>query len=131
MLIATTMARMVMACTLKNLTRHDLCIINYRKLRLHTDPQPQQPRRADNRSKRTDELYLYLGDWLLRPLTPSLVGMSRPASTASHRWSPANRAISLLRSFYRQRSCRGVRRKAISASQPVGVAASSRTATLS
>ena len=64
-----------------------------------------------NRSKRTDELYRYeakryLGDWLsTAPSMLSPAGMWRPASTALPRitvWSPANRAMSLLRSVYRR-----------------------------
>ena len=63
-----------------------------------------------NRSKRTNELYRYeakryLGDWLTRPLD----AISRRdvegrfnSITADHGWSPANRAMSLLRSVYRR-----------------------------
>ena len=65
-----------------------------------------------NRSKRTDELYRYeanryLGDWLNRPLDAISrrdVETRFNSITADHGWSPANRAISLLRSVYR-RSC--------------------------
>ena len=65
-----------------------------------------------NRSKRTNELYRYeanryLGDWLTRPLdaiTRRDVENRFNSITADHGWSPANRAISLLRSVYR-RSC--------------------------
>ena len=63
-----------------------------------------------NRSKRTDELYRYeanryLGDWLARPLdaiTRRDVETRFNSITADHGWSPANRAISLLRSVYRR-----------------------------
>ena len=63
-----------------------------------------------NRSKRTDELYRYeanryLGDWLDRPLssiTRRDVELRFNSITADHGWSPANRAISLLRSVYRR-----------------------------
>ena len=63
-----------------------------------------------NRSKRTDELYRYetnryLGDWLARPLnaiTRREVETRFNSITADHGWSPANRAISLLRSVYRR-----------------------------
>ncbi len=62
------------------------------------------------RSKRTDELYRYeanryLGDWLARPL--DLIARRDVEArfnriTADHGWSPANRAMSLLRSIYRR-----------------------------
>lgn len=62
-----------------------------------------------NRSKSTDEIYRYeakryLGDWLVRPLDPITrrdVEARFSGITANHGWSPANRAISLLRSFCR------------------------------
>ena len=63
-----------------------------------------------NRSKRTDELYRYeanryLGDWLSRPLD-AIVRRDVEARfnriTGDHGWSPANRAVSLLRSVYRR-----------------------------
>ena len=63
-----------------------------------------------NRSKRTDELYRYeakryLGDWLSRPLDAIArrdVEARFNRITEDHGWSPANRAISLLRSVYRR-----------------------------
>ncbi len=63
-----------------------------------------------NRSKRTGELYRYeanryLGDWLTRTLDSIArrdVEMRFNSITADHGWSPANRAISLLRSVYRR-----------------------------
>ena len=63
-----------------------------------------------NRSKRTNELYRYeanryLGDWFTRPLdtvTRRDVEVRFNTITADHGWSPANRAISLLRSVYRR-----------------------------
>ena len=63
-----------------------------------------------SRSKRTDELYRYeanryLGDWLSRPLDAIArrdVEARFNRITADHGWSPANRAISLLRSVYRR-----------------------------
>ncbi len=63
-----------------------------------------------NRSKRTNELYhyeanRYLGDWLTRPLdaiTRRDVETRLNSITADHGWSPANRAISLVRSVYRR-----------------------------
>ena len=63
-----------------------------------------------NRSKRTNELYRYeanryLGDWFTRPLdtvTRRDVEVRFNTITADHGWSPANRAISLLRSIYRR-----------------------------
>ena len=63
-----------------------------------------------NRSKRTDELYRYeanryLGAWLARPLNAIArrdVETRFNNITADHGWSPANRAISLLRSVYRR-----------------------------
>ena len=63
-----------------------------------------------NRSKRTNELYRYeanryLGDWLTRPLDAVArrdVENRFNSITADHGWSPANRAISLLRSVYRR-----------------------------
>ncbi len=65
-----------------------------------------------NRSRRTNEFCHYeanpyLGDWFTRPLdtvTRRDVEFRFNAITADHGWSPANRAISLLRSVYR-RSC--------------------------
>ena len=61
-----------------------------------------------NRSKRTDELYRYeakryLGDWLSRPLDAIArrdVEARFNRITEDHGWSPANRAMSLLRSVY-------------------------------
>ena len=63
-----------------------------------------------NRSKRTDELYRYeakryLGDWLSRPLDAIArrdVEARFNRITEDHGWSPANRAMSLLRSVYRR-----------------------------
>ena len=63
-----------------------------------------------NRSKRTDELYRYeanryLGDWLARLLdaiSSRDVETRFNSITADHGWSPANRAVSLLRSVYRR-----------------------------
>ena len=63
-----------------------------------------------HRSKRTDELYRYeanryLADWLARPLdriTRRDVEARFNGITAAHGWSPANRAMSLLRSIYRR-----------------------------
>ena len=63
-----------------------------------------------NRSKRTNQLYRYeanryLGDWLTRPLDAISrrdVETRFNGITADHGWSPANRAISLLRSVYRR-----------------------------
>ena len=63
-----------------------------------------------NRSRRTNELYRYeanryLGDWLSRPLDAIVrrdVEMRFNRITEDHGWSPANRAISLLRSVYRR-----------------------------
>ena len=63
-----------------------------------------------NRSRRTDELYRYeanryLGDWLSRPLDAIArrdVEARFNRITGDHGWSPANRAISLLRSVYRR-----------------------------
>ena len=63
-----------------------------------------------NRSKRTNELYRYeakryLGDWLSRPLDLIArrdVEARFNSITADHGWSPANRAMSLLRSVYRR-----------------------------
>ena len=63
-----------------------------------------------NRSPRTNELYRYeadryLGDWLPRPLdaiTRRDVEARFNRITADHGWSPANRAMSLLRSVYRR-----------------------------
>ena len=63
-----------------------------------------------NRSKRTNELYRYeakryLGDWLTRPLdaiTRRDVETRFNRITSDHGWSPANRAMSLLRSVYRR-----------------------------
>ena len=63
-----------------------------------------------NRSPRTNELYRYeanryLGDWLTRPLdaiTRRDVEARFNRITADHGWSPANRAMSLLRSVYRR-----------------------------
>ena len=63
-----------------------------------------------NRSERTNELYRYeisryLGDWLARPLdriTRRDVEKRFNTITADHGWSPANRAMSLLRSVYRR-----------------------------
>ena len=63
-----------------------------------------------NRSKRTDELYRYeanryLGDWLARPLDAISrrdVETRFNSITADHGWSPANRAVSLLRLVYRR-----------------------------
>ena len=63
-----------------------------------------------NCSKRTDELYRYeanryLGDWLTRPLDAISrrdVETRFNSITADHGWSPANRAVSLLRSVYRR-----------------------------
>ncbi len=63
-----------------------------------------------NRSKRTNELYRYeakryLGDWLTRPLdtiTRRDVETRFNRITSEHGWSPANRAMSLLRSVYRR-----------------------------
>ena len=63
-----------------------------------------------NRSKSTDQLYRfeaqhYLGDWLSRPLdsiTRRDVESRFNKLTTDHGWSPANRAISLLRSVYRR-----------------------------
>ena len=63
-----------------------------------------------NRSKRTDELYRYeanryLGDWLSRPLDAIArrdVETRFNRITGDHGWSPANRAMSLLRSVYRR-----------------------------
>ena len=63
-----------------------------------------------NRSKRTNELYRYearryLGDWLARPLDLIArrdVEARFNSITADHGWSPANRAMSLLRSIYRR-----------------------------
>ena len=63
-----------------------------------------------NRAKRTDELYRYeakryLGDWLARPLDRIArrdVEARFNGITADHGWSPANRAMSLLRSVYRR-----------------------------
>ena len=63
-----------------------------------------------NRSRRTNELYRYeakryLGDWLSRPLDAIArrdVEARFNRITEDHGWSPANRAISLLRSVYRR-----------------------------
>ena len=63
-----------------------------------------------NRSRRTNERYRYeanryLGDWFTRPLdtvTRRDVEVRFNTITADHGWSPANRAISLLRSVYRR-----------------------------
>ena len=63
-----------------------------------------------NRSESTNQLYnyearRYLGDWLSRPLdsiTRRDVEARFNQITADHGWSPANRAISLLRSVYRR-----------------------------
>ena len=63
-----------------------------------------------NRSESTNQLYNYearhyLGDWLSRPLdsiTRRDVEARFNQITADHGWSPANRAISLLRSVYRR-----------------------------
>ena len=63
-----------------------------------------------HRSGRTDELYRYeanryLADWLTRPLdaiTRRDVKNRFNRITSEHGWSPANRAMSLLRSVYRQ-----------------------------
>lgn len=63
-----------------------------------------------NRSRRTNELYRYeakryLGDWLSRPLDAIArrdVEGRFNRITEDHGWSPANRAISLLRSIYRR-----------------------------
>ena len=63
-----------------------------------------------NRSRRTNELYRYeakryLGDWLTRPLdaiTRRDVEGRFNRITEDHGWSPANRALSLLRSVYRR-----------------------------
>ena len=63
-----------------------------------------------NRSRRTNELYRYeakryLGDWLTRPLdtiTRRDVETRFNRITSGHGWSPANRALSLLRSVYRR-----------------------------
>ena len=63
-----------------------------------------------NRSKRTNELYRYemkryLGDWLTRPLDAISrrdVESRFNSITSDHGWSPANRAMSLLRSVYRR-----------------------------
>ena len=63
-----------------------------------------------NRSRRTNELYRYeakryLGDWLTRPLdtlTRRDVETRFNRITSDHGWSPANRAMSLLRSVYRR-----------------------------
>ncbi len=63
-----------------------------------------------NRSHRTDKLYRYeanryLGDWLTRPI--DAIGRQDVEErfnriTENHGWSPANRAMSLLRSVYRR-----------------------------
>ena len=63
-----------------------------------------------NRSRRTNELYRYeakryLGDWLTRPLDAiarRYVEGRFNRITEDHGWSPANRALSLLRSVYRR-----------------------------
>ena len=63
-----------------------------------------------NRAKSTNQLYRfeahhYLGDWLSRPLdsiTRRDVESRFNKLTTDHGWSPANRAISLLRSVYRR-----------------------------
>ena len=63
-----------------------------------------------NRSERTNKLYQYeakrfLGDWLPRPLdaiSRADVEARFNSITAGHGWSPANRAMSLLRSVYRR-----------------------------
>ena len=63
-----------------------------------------------NRAPRTNDLYRYevnryLGDWLTRPLdaiTRRDVEARFNWITADHGWSPANRAMSLLRSVYRR-----------------------------
>ena len=63
-----------------------------------------------NRARRTNELYRYeakryLGDWLSRPLDAIArrdVEGRFNRITEDHGWSPANRAISLLRSVYRR-----------------------------
>ena len=63
-----------------------------------------------NRSRRTNELYRYeakryLGDWLPRPLDAIArrdVEARFNRITEDHGWSPANRAMSLLRSVYRR-----------------------------
>ena len=63
-----------------------------------------------NRSRRTNELYRYeakryLGDWLSRPLDAIArrdVETRFNRITEDHGWSPANRAMSLLRSVYRR-----------------------------
>ena len=67
-------------------------------------------RRSNSHSKRTNELYRYeanryLSDWLARPLdqiTRWDVEARFNGITADHGWSPANRAMSLLRSIYRR-----------------------------
>jgi len=63
-----------------------------------------------NRSPRTDELYRYeanryLGDWLrcsLDAIKRKDVEARFNRITADHGWSPANRAMSLVRSIYRR-----------------------------
>ena len=63
-----------------------------------------------NRSESTNQLYRfeaqrYLGDWLSRPLdsiTRRDVESRFNKLTTDHGWSPANRAMSLLRSVYRR-----------------------------
>ncbi len=63
-----------------------------------------------NRSRRTNGLYRYeakryLGDWLSRPLDAIArrdVETRFNRITEDHGWSPANRAMSLLRSVYRR-----------------------------